>query len=644
MSLQNVDFTHGIRAEVINNNFEYLNNKMKNDRLLILGRGIAHGFNISVDPGTFIIDVTGGNLITETGDLQEVAGVNIPINLSYILQTVTENVEISNNLITLTDVPYANNGKKIAYNDVNPNIHVTLKYANLTPVPFYSFESPNTISINGANGTAIVATYYIARAMCYAIYIDTNNTIQCYPSIASTSPSIYQLSNFQYYLGVVKIIPYISGNTELAIQVNNIDRVKIYVDSSNDLYVNGKRFEDLTHIYLVEPENPKENDIWYDTTFGANTLKVWRIIGGVPGWINVNDYTYINNISVKLWNPEHESYNSDTIDGKYFVFDRDETEMFFYGSKNELSVVVDNGVINSDQFEPITAEYALYLLEAYEEELSAEDIRLKNILINTGYTLDNTTSLIYNVDGYGNIISEKEPGGSICIGFELLSEIPVNLSNPYNKQGPYVEATVHHSFTTSSVQSKLQRNALFVDENSMVYSAGSGDTFETNRYYLVGENQLEVFVDGIKLDKSTEIHPNGSFTELQIDASKRSNRFRINRAIGNGSIVTYRISKNIYTYDNDFVDNIAKGIINTVFTTVGDMQDTLLDVPIKPADHITAYNSQGQVLIRKISENDNFFADYVIIENNGNYYFRNLNTDKIGTNETIYITGVKYSL
>lgn len=81
-----------------------------------------------------------------------------------------------------------------------------------------------------------------------------------------------------------------------------------------------------------------------------------------------------------------------------------------------------------------------------------------------------------------------------------------------------------------------------------------------------------------------------------------------------------------------------------VITTVGSIEDTLLDMPIKAADHIMAYNHTGQILIRKINDTDSFTADYMIVESGGYYYFRNLDSSKIGTNETIYITGVKYAL
>lgn len=544
MPLQDVNFTNGIRSEIINQNFQYLNGQIKDDRRLMSGHGVAHGFNISVDGDTFTINVTSGNLVSLTGELIAINGVSIPINLNHILQTITEDLQVVDNIIELSDVPYASDGKCIAYNAANPNHHVSLRYVNLTPVPSYEFVTPSSIHINGSAGTIINTTYHVARAICYAIYVDTDNNIQCYPSVMSSSPSIYQLSNFQYYLGVVKIIPYENGNTKLHVQINNVDRTKVYVNEANELYLDGKRFNDLTSIHLVEPDNPKENDIWYDTSYGSNVLKVWREIGGYYAWINLNDYTYINSIDIKLWHPEHESYTSSSVDGKYFVFNRDETEMFYYGDKNELSVTIDNGLINHDQFLPITAQNALYILEAEINELSQEDIIFRDILLNTGYTAENVTPLIYNVDGDNNIISSKGDG-PICIGFELEERIAVDLSNPYNKKGPYVEATVQHSFTTSSVQSKLQRNALFVDENSIIYTQG-GDLFATDKYYLLGENQLEVFINGIKLDKSTAVHPNGSFDEVPVDESKKTNLFRINRTIVEGSVITYRISR-IYT-------------------------------------------------------------------------------------------------
>ena len=105
----------------------------------------------------------------------------------------------------------------------------------------------------------------------------------------------------------------------------------IYTDLNGDLWLCGIPFKDLQIIHMIEPLDPKEYTMWYDTY--TNQLKTWR---STDELIYMNEYTvttdYINNPDVAKDYP---------------------TDMYYYTGKNQLSVYVNDVQLNEDQFDEL---------------------------------------------------------------------------------------------------------------------------------------------------------------------------------------------------------------------------------------------------------------------------------------------------
>ena len=76
--------------------------------------------------------------------------------------------------------------------------------------------------------------------------------------------------------------------------------------------------------------------------------------------------------------------------------------------------------------------------------------------------------------------------------------------------------------------------------------------FKTVTEYVIGEDQLEIFVDGIRLTENIDfvemIDDNTEATET--DRKKMSNLFKIKSDIQSGQLVTHKISKHVWSYDH----------------------------------------------------------------------------------------------
>ena len=65
--LINLDFTPGIKAKYINDNFELIKKWITNERLRIGGWGLVEGFDITTDDKNFTVDISEGIFINREG-------------------------------------------------------------------------------------------------------------------------------------------------------------------------------------------------------------------------------------------------------------------------------------------------------------------------------------------------------------------------------------------------------------------------------------------------------------------------------------------------------------------------------------------------------------------------------------------------
>jgi hypothetical protein len=242
------------------------------------------------------------------------------------------------------------------------------------------------------------------------------------------------------------------------------------------------------------------------------------------------------------------------------------------------------------------------------------------------------------------INSYNEEFDNIGIGFKLIEPLDSGLhadTDKYDDEGYdnykfkdgsndlFVEAIVERRICCSPIKRKLQRTATFVKENMIIVDEEliNNEKPEFNNiiflpeglYYRYNEDQLEVFVNGTKLNKpflfekepelieqygyylrpiiKGEMTPEGEPTQegvndiivrpIEIDIieadeleeyeskanysdytgdqgyyeRKRAavcTMFKINRSLKVGDVITYRISTNIYSYDhiNNLLDDL----------------------------------------------------------------------------------------
>ena len=91
----------------------------------------------------------------------------------------------------------------------------------------------------------------------------------------------------------------------------------------------------------------------------------------------------------------------------------------------------------------------------------------------------------------------------------------------------------------------------------MIYSTNNvNKIFETNEYYTAGEDQLEVFLNGIRLTPREDFiemkNQTDECTQEELDARKTVTRYfklTSNPQLNAGDKVTYKISKYVWNYD-----------------------------------------------------------------------------------------------
>ena len=425
-----------------------------------------------------------------------------------------------------------------------------------------------------------------------------------------------------------------------------------------EVYHNGNRIVKDLHYYELYNELPTYNQNIPSKTEGNSfriienatsgnglTLKVGdeimymiRFKDSHYMWVPVNKMTYLNakNHRVYCTNdymPDNKNgyFDSNVANAmgeftannegtpyeykyQYFLFHREkDLDMLFTPGRNELSIHINQMVLHSDQFEEITV-YDLYGKDANGDE----------IFDKVPQSVANAADIYY---GWTKLELEKMVNDydNTGIGFKLIEPLDCGLNaNAHDYTEPdgsadlYVEAIVERRICCSPVKRKLQRSATFVKENIIVADEtliNNEEQPEFNNiiflpeglYYRYNEDQLEVFINGIKLNKPAifgkepelieqfgyyiqsgqdgvddilvrpmemdiieadelEVYEShAEYTDYTGDEGyferKRAavcTMFKINRPLKVGDVITYKISTNIYSYDhiNNLLDDL----------------------------------------------------------------------------------------
>ena len=276
---------------------------------------------------------------------------------------------------------------------------------------------------------------------------------------------------------------------------------------------------------------------------------------GYMEWVTINDTSYIDIEERYIWTPElmeNEEIDCEHDKQHFFFHATNHKNLMFTPETNALEIMIDQIPLHNDQFKEITIADAIASEDAdmikaklvkyygYNEEFSMEDIH-----------------------------EEYEDMG---IGFKL--------NAPLDKDS-YVEVRVKHRVNSNPISKRFQRSATFVAEGSEVYRKYITDeynntifnepVFKTDGIYRYDENQLEVFLNGRRLEKGIE------WSEVKQKAKSLKavpcDAFEILPPAGleNGDRVSYRLTTNVYSYDH------VEAILNNFNIEIDECKQIVLD-------------------------------------------------------------------
>ena len=461
--LHELDFSPGIRASYINENFDLLRRWIEEERLRVSGWGIVEGFELSRNLNDYTISIGDGIIIDKTGAHLEIKGETINAGRPKAWNKLETLQVDENNSVTLQYPIYSEDSSNPEYTNKIVYYSSGILPKDLTIIDEESKErlTSNDVDIIAANeiklmpgfiGHEITISYKYANDRIDGIFINRDN-------------AVYENgSSFRYELGESTdtptcnkdeyIIGYVYWHVDKAIDAEFIidDRTlrQVYVDKDGNLYLMGKLYDGYKFIFFGTKEEvspaPIANDLWYDTD--ENILKIWRKDknDATFKWFPVNDLARFNR-EIKFYQPEENPEDLQT-----FVFDNSaDKNLVFVPNKNQLTIIIDQVVLMQDQFEE------LYDKNADEFEAS----------------------------GYG---------------FRLIEPLD---------EPKVIEVRVEHSANTQNyTQDLFSKVAAFIDEGVIATeNTGLPDNFfRLGSEYETQKCEVELWIDGIKLSKDLDFY------------------------------------------------------------------------------------------------------------------------------------------
>jgi len=580
--LKPISFSNGIHSQEIEENFSNLSKQIAKERLAIGGAGISQGLNLTIK---------GTELFISQGVLVDVLGEEISFNeTSFILSPPTlhkETEEViidSSHIVKLSDVPYSSYLTPCEYVPIeNSNISIYPKINTGQVIDIIStskdFIYINSSDMSNTNFSAIV-TYYTTGIRYDVIYIDNDYNLKKIEGMTSTSPSYPEILDARYVLGYIEINAFIK-NYELPIEQAkkreeeffnmatildfpldmNFPEIsagafvkkgarslrKIFTDTSDRLYIDGIPFDQFQIIHRQEPiEDIQEDTFWYDTT--TNILKIWKTVGGISSWRNVNDTSFIPVTERKMWKPENNPE-----DKQVFKFNLlNEQNFRFIPGTNALDITIDNVPLMSDQF-----------AEIIEEDSPVDDLRH----LNKG------------------------------IGFKLIE--------PLSKDA-HVEVKITQRINDNTSHSRFQKTTTFIHTDNIAYKEADNPTkvFYTGIPYLYDENQLEVFLEGKRLIKDKDYTEGSDLENLDKIRGSKSIAFKILTDILDDDFISYKITTNIYSYSN--IGDAFEEVIDKVNSIENISQSIVQDTEVFNIQTTERVDNLSGLITSVIGEHDMF--------------------------------------
>lgn len=499
-TLKVIDFSSAIKSAPFNQNYELIHQWMKRERLRTSGYGLVEGFNMTYD-GKFDIHISEGILIDHDGEEIIVPEALLACGEPTFERMRKEDVVVAaDGSIELPNTPYSPGMHKLIRKDSSHVITIDETELKVR-------REDDRIPIVAVEGNKVFVSDQFAGQTVSVDY--------CYSADRVDAILVDEQGKYTREIGInaksASIADYVQETKFLigfahwhirdAVTVDFYmdERTyrKVYVDKMNRLYLNGKLYKEAKWIYFEEPKNPEENDIWYD--YQTNSLSVWSQHAGIYGWRVINDFTTVPVRSVRMWTEE-----MCPVDLQTFTFRDDETDLRFLPNTNALEITIDQQVVMADQFEEVV--------------------------------LPSTKQ--YLAQG---------------IGFKLKAP----LDRP-----AVVQCTINHMVKNGPLKNVFQRAAIFTTENFYSYSTDNRhQIFETDLPYVIGASQLEVFVDGKRLNRADFAEMKDKTHAItEKDNGDTSKFFSVLAPLKDGQTVTYKISRYVWSYDqlNQMMEEIEK--------------------------------------------------------------------------------------
>lgn len=511
-SLIDLDFAPGIRAGDINANFKTLQEWMKAERLHTGGWGLITGFEVTADPKEFTVTVSAGKMINNLGDEIDVPEQKFSAGTMPIIAKKEKIVVPESGSFRLKACPFS--PKKMGnlkyrpprINEYPDKAEFYMEDKRIgSEVPPMSIEGNNVIVEAGWAGHEITVEYVTTENRVDSILIDNEGQYHYEQSVASTNPSHVDLSDYKNMFMLGVV--YWKASDEINVEIYDEHRSyrTVYVDQNNELWLRGERYEKSQSIYFVKPESPKERNIWYDAE--NNRLMIYRTKDGILGWVPMNEHTSMPAREKKIWDETNFPADSQT-----FLF-KEDLNMRYVPNTNALSIVIDNHPVMSDQFTEIT-------------------------------------------------LDEAEDNMASGIGFKLIE--------PLDHEA-MVEVIVTHRVRSNPVTELFQRAAVFTQEGCDAWdkSTNPDKIFSTkSTTFILGEDQLEVFLNGLRMDYKRDFVEAIETNDGQLEAADTEtypeqkgtvcNHFKVLRKLVDGDVITYKVSKYVWSYDQ--LQHLVDGI------------------------------------------------------------------------------------
>ena len=329
-------------------------------------------------------------------------------------------------------------------------------------------------------------------------------------------------------------------------------------------------------------------------------------------WVPVNKMNYITVKNTKVYSTWYEGINNKYIYEKsetgndkayfdselanslgkdplsyypykyqYFLFHRlDDMNMHFTPNRNELSVMINQMYLHEDQFKEIT------VFDLMEGKLP--DAVTAAAITKFGWDkqyLEQNFNGMYDNSGIGFMLMDPLDSGAQADGNGNFWE------NIYGSNDLFVEAIVERRICATPINRKLERSATFILEDTLKVNNEIASTKIITLdeiKYRYDENQLEVFIDGVKQIKNKDyIEEYGCAKYFKDDGSggidakfapidekekpedqdyfirKKAavcTKFKLLKdTLGLESHITYKVTTNVYSYDhvNNILDDIG---------------------------------------------------------------------------------------